>query len=119
MKASELPGALRALADRIEAANIPDGVARPRIDIYVHGPICDRKELAAWAGVLLDPIPKGAIDGSNYWIGERNNPECEIIVFYERGLMGQVRTEKVVLVEDTEDLGSLLAESQQPAEATA
>ena len=119
MNTQQLVEKLRELADRIEAANIPAGVARPEIEIKCFGPIKSREELAGWVRLMHNPQPYDA--GNSHWISG-DEDRAEITVWYEPGLLGERIKERVVerTREATHDIAGLLAEfppAATPAES--
>lgn len=107
---NELIANLRALADRLESANL-NPQCDPNVQIHFHR-IQDREGLAEVVRLMESPVPDSN-DGC-HWIsgticGIKSN------AFYRAGLLGKTKKTTVVEVEDKPDLSSLY----QPEEATA
>ena len=101
MNTSQLPAALRELADRIEAANLLEG---NRCSVKIHCYDCaDRDTLAAWARMMRRP--RADQNSGTHWIRDSGDGG-DITVFYEPGLLSGTKT---IVMEEEQDISSLLA----------
>ena len=104
---------MRAAADKLEAADIPNGGEYyPRLNVHW---IDNREFLRAIASVAENVIQEN--DGSVHWFnGEISG--TKLTAFFEGHLLGEVKREKEVVREYCEQtIADLLAESSEPATA--
>ena len=57
MKPSDLPSALRALADRVESLNLSEFESTACVEVSVYD-VTERHELSAWAKAMDEPKPR-------------------------------------------------------------
>lgn len=107
MKVSDLPARLRELADRIEAAELPEGRIRLEIGSYDKH-VDTRDKLRQWARFLGTGVDVLA-SGGNVWLSTYGDITASI--FFTPGLLGGKRVE--TFIDDRAGLAALLAE--QPA----
>lgn len=105
MLTSELPTVLRELADRFEAAPLPD--TRVCVDIKAHQPCEWRYELAQWLALIGDNA-KVISSGGHSWVATPYGGDIRITRFFKPGLLGG--KEVITHVDDSDALPKLREE---------